>query len=133
MEDNITAANGSSHHSVDTKSNKQKMKKVDWTPELHKLFVEAVDQLGVEQALHADVWGYPVVPPLWSWSTYPRELQADVWGYPVGPSSLGSCPTYPQGEEMIGNVVNEVMSNPWLPLPLGLKLPSIDIILPELP
>ncbi|KAK4363353.1 hypothetical protein RND71_018594 [Anisodus tanguticus] len=50
------------------------------------------------------------------------QLHADVWGYPVMPTS------YPQGEEMIDKVVNEVMSKPWLPLPIGLKLPLIDTI-----
>ncbi|KAK4363351.1 hypothetical protein RND71_018592 [Anisodus tanguticus] len=31
------------------------------------------------------------------------------------------------GEEMIDQVVNEVMSNTWLPLPLGLKPPTFSI------
>ncbi|XP_012074251.1 two-component response regulator-like APRR2 isoform X2 [Jatropha curcas] len=41
----------SSHHnSYGTRANRKKMK-VDWTPELHKKFVHAVEQLGVDQAI----------------------------------------------------------------------------------
>ncbi|XP_060213387.1 two-component response regulator-like APRR2 [Lycium barbarum] len=38
------------HSSSGTKANKKKMK-VDWTPELHKKFVKAVEQLGIDQAI----------------------------------------------------------------------------------
>ncbi|CAK9173362.1 unnamed protein product [Ilex paraguariensis] len=38
------------HNSSETKANRKKMK-VDWTPELHKKFVQAVEQLGVDQAI----------------------------------------------------------------------------------
>ncbi|CAN4127779.1 unnamed protein product [Withania somnifera] len=38
------------HSSSGTKSSKKKMK-VDWTPELHKKFVQAVEQLGIDQAI----------------------------------------------------------------------------------
>lgn len=38
------------HSSSGTKSNKKKLK-VDWTPELHKKFVQAVEQLGIDQAI----------------------------------------------------------------------------------
>ena len=37
-----------------------------------------------------------------------------------------------QEEEVIDKVVNEAISKPWLPLPLGLKPPSIDSVLTEL-
>ncbi|KAL5551217.1 hypothetical protein UlMin_001393 [Ulmus minor] len=37
-------------NSSGSKSNRKKMK-VDWTPELHKKFVQAVEQLGVDQAI----------------------------------------------------------------------------------
>ncbi|MCD7451925.1 Two-component response [Datura stramonium] len=40
----------SPHSSSGTKTNKKKMK-VDWTPELHKKFVQAVEQLGIDQAI----------------------------------------------------------------------------------
>ncbi|KAM3308611.1 two-component response regulator-like APRR2 [Capsicum chacoense] len=38
------------HSSSGTKANKKKMK-VDWTPELHKKFVKAVEKLGIDQAI----------------------------------------------------------------------------------
>ncbi|KAL4385244.1 hypothetical protein GQ457_15G008640 [Hibiscus cannabinus] len=38
------------HSSFPSKANRKKFK-VDWTPELHKKFVEAVDQLGIDQAI----------------------------------------------------------------------------------
>ncbi|CAN4097815.1 unnamed protein product [Withania somnifera] len=38
------------HTSNVTKANKKKMK-VDWTPELHKKFVKAVEKLGIDQAI----------------------------------------------------------------------------------
>ncbi|CAH8355156.1 unnamed protein product [Eruca vesicaria subsp. sativa] len=43
----------SSSGSTKNKNNegKRKVKKVDWTPELHRRFVEAVDQLGLEKAV----------------------------------------------------------------------------------
>ncbi|KAI5655857.1 hypothetical protein M9H77_33044 [Catharanthus roseus] len=40
----------SRHDSCGTKASKKKSK-VDWTPELHKKFVQAVEQLGVDQAI----------------------------------------------------------------------------------
>ncbi|XAR70595.1 hypothetical protein NMG60_11027500 [Bertholletia excelsa] len=33
------------------KANRKKMKQLDWTPELHKKFIQAVEQLGVDQAI----------------------------------------------------------------------------------
>lgn len=38
------------YNSCGTKANRRRMK-VDWTPELHKKFVQAVEQLGVDQAI----------------------------------------------------------------------------------
>lgn len=37
-----------------------------------------------------------------------------------------------QAEEVVDKVVKEAMSQPWLPLPLGLKPPSMDSVLAEL-
>ncbi|TYG42372.1 hypothetical protein ES288_D12G251100v1 [Gossypium darwinii] len=74
------------HSSCLNKANRKKSK-VDWTTALHKKFVQAVDQLGIDQAIpsrilelmkiegltrhnvashlqvHADAWGCPVMPP----------------------------------------------------------------------
>ncbi|KAJ6427031.1 hypothetical protein OIU84_022595 [Salix udensis] len=54
--DSLNHSNGraekasSLHNSCGTRSNRKKMK-VDWTPELHKKFVQAVEKLGVDQAI----------------------------------------------------------------------------------
>lgn len=37
-----------------------------------------------------------------------------------------------QAEEAVDNAVKEAISKPWLPLPIGLKPPSIDSVLAEL-
>ncbi|KAE8725646.1 Two-component response regulator-like APRR2 [Hibiscus syriacus] len=42
------------HSSCPNKANRKKMK-VDWSPELHKKFVQAVDQLGIDQAIPSRV------------------------------------------------------------------------------
>ncbi|KAK4363352.1 hypothetical protein RND71_018593 [Anisodus tanguticus] len=106
QEDFITAANNGSSPSVDTiksssgfqvgstsgtKSNKQKMKKVEWTPELHNKFVEAVEQLGVDQAVPSRILKFMRVEGLTRQNIASHlQLHADVWGYPVMPTS------YPQ-------------------------------------
>ncbi|KAI4327239.1 hypothetical protein L6164_019725 [Bauhinia variegata] len=234
--------------SRDTKCNRKKIK-VDWTPELHKKFVQAVEQLGVDQAIPSrilelmkvegltrhnvashlqkyrmhkrqilpkeedrrwlhqrdpmqrsyypqrpimafppyqsnhtlspapaypmwgqpgghlpgvQVWsppGYPVWQPTESWHWKPVSgMHADAWGCPVLPPAQGPCFSYPQNmpgfhnahaadysssmprstsephpeEEVIDKVVKEVISKPWLPMPLGLKPPSTDSVLAEL-
>lgn len=42
------------HHSSGSKANRKKIK-VDWTSELHKKFVQAVEKLGVEQAIPSKI------------------------------------------------------------------------------
>lgn len=37
-----------------------------------------------------------------------------------------------QAEEVVDKAVKEAISKPWLPMPLGLKPPSTDIVLAEL-
>ncbi|XP_050377936.1 two-component response regulator-like APRR2 isoform X2 [Argentina anserina] len=257
------------------KPNRKKMK-VDWTPELHKKFVHAVEQLGVDQAIpsrilelmkaegltrhnvashlqkyrmhkrhilpkdedrrmlhprdptqmcyyphkpimafppyhynngvsmppvypmwgqpashpsNIQMWGPPSNPPWqssdsWHWKPPYPGLHADAWGCPVMPQPLqGGYSSYPQtasgvhnahivdngctmvhnselhpiasglnsthvagnghsmardssephlADEIIDRVVKEAMSQPWLPLPLGLKLPSTEGVLAEL-
>nr|XP_019705832.1 two-component response regulator-like APRR2 isoform X2 [Elaeis guineensis] len=44
----------SDSHSNGSRSNKKKMK-VDWTPDLHRRFVQAVEQLGVDQAIPSKI------------------------------------------------------------------------------
>ncbi|CAN4099758.1 unnamed protein product [Withania somnifera] len=238
------------HSSSGPKVNKKKMK-VDWTPELHKKFVKAVEKLGIDQAIPsrilelmnvegltrhniashlqkfrmqrrqispkedekgwplpqprdsvqrtyhphkpvmafptyhsnhaptagqfypswiqpgsylngAPTWGLPCYPgrkppETWHWNPQPG-LYADVWGCTVTPPFLQSCTPYPQNasgfhrgegiqnrysiieksvdlhpaEEVIDKVVKEAINKPWLPLPLGLKPPSMEGVLDAL-
>lgn len=37
-----------------------------------------------------------------------------------------------QAEEVVDKVVKEAINKPWLPLPLGLKPPSMDSVMAEL-
>ncbi|KAI4377954.1 hypothetical protein MLD38_015504 [Melastoma candidum] len=231
--------------STRTRANRKKMK-VDWTPDLHKRFVQAVEQLGLKQAIpsrilelmkvdgltrhniashlqkyriqrrhilpkdddrmwsqsknnhvssmriynhpHRPIMSFPRYPPVhpiwsnhpaavmpmwaapsylppawhyppdyWHWKPYPG-LRADTWGCPVVPPSphypllshpqstpgkyttggtVGDCSPqstleYQPAVEVIDKIVREAMSNPGLPLPIGLKPPSPDIVLEEL-
>ncbi|KAK7309096.1 hypothetical protein RJT34_05569 [Clitoria ternatea] len=233
--------------SCEIKANRKKMK-VDWTPELHKKFVKAVEQLGLDQAIpsrilelmkvdgltrhnvashlqkyrmhkrqsaageddrkwhnqrdtmqrnyylrrpimayppyHSNhtlspapvypmwgqpgiqtpglqVWGPPAYPlwhptESWHWKPYPG-MHVDAWGCPLLPPPQppfsysqnitglhnakpvdyrfgmpqSSFEHYP-AEEVVDKVVKEAMNKPWLPLPLGLKPPSMDSVLAEL-
>ncbi|EEF34706.1 transcription factor, putative [Ricinus communis] len=238
------------HKSYGTKVNRKKMK-VDWTPELHKKFVQAVEQLGVDQAIPSRIlemmkvegltrhnvashlqkfrmhkrhilpkendrrwsqqrdqiqrnyyahkpvmayppyhtnhtfpmspvypmwgatgshpagvpmWASPGYPPWvptesWHWKPYPgMHAHADAWGCPVAPPPHNPYSSSPQNtagfrnagtvdnscsvpqnsfdqypsEEVIDKVVKEAINKPWLPLPLGLKPPSTDLVLAEL-
>ncbi|GAV80865.1 Response_reg domain-containing protein/Myb_DNA-binding domain-containing protein [Cephalotus follicularis] len=239
------------HNSCVNRTNRKKMK-VDWTPDLHKKFVQAVEQLGVDQAIPSRIldlmkvegltrhnvashlqkyrmhrrhilpkedgrrwpqprdqkqrgyyphkpimafpayqtsnpfpaapvyplWGAPSSHPRpagvhmwgslsypswqpaesWHWTPYPAgAMNADAWGCPVMPPPHGPC-SYPQNsygfhnsgrvdsgysmsansfelypaQDVIDKVVKEAISMPWLPLPLGLKPPSIECVLAEL-
>ncbi|XP_028772858.1 two-component response regulator-like APRR2 [Neltuma alba] len=211
-------------------------KKVDWTPQLHKKFVKAVEKLGVDQAIPSrilelmnvegltrhnvashlqkyrmqrrqilpkedrrwvqrpvmafppyysnctpspahvyPIWGqsgsqpasmhawgplgYPPFHPTesWHWKPY-HTMHADAWGCPVLPASqapcislsqnipgwdnanavncsaskLGNSCEYHVAEDVVDKTVKEAISKPWLPMPLGLKPPSIDCVLAEL-
>ncbi|KAL2348247.1 hypothetical protein Fmac_002247 [Flemingia macrophylla] len=236
------------HDSCETKANRKKIK-VDWTPDLHKKFVKAVEQLGIDQAIPSRIleimkvdgltrhnvashlqkyrvhrrqslpgdddqkwhnqrdamqrsyhmqrpimayppyhsnhtlspapiypmWGqpgsqasgvqiwappsYPLwhPPESWHWQPYPG-VHVDAWGCPMLPPPQAPCFPYNQNipglhnpktvdyrfsmprssfehhpaEEVVDKVVKEAMSKPWLPLPLGLKPPSMDSVLAEL-
>ncbi|KAG5070044.1 hypothetical protein JHK85_002421 [Glycine max] len=234
--------------SCEIKANRKKMK-VDWTPELHKKFVKAVEQLGIDQAIpsrileimkvegltrhnvashlqkyrihkrqsapreedrkwhnqrdamqrnyymqrpimayppyHSNhtlspapiypmwgqpgsqtagvqIWGHPgyhIWHPTESchWKPY-QGVHVDAWGCPLLPAPQAPCFPYNQNipglhnpkavdyrfgmpqssfehhpaEEVVDKVVKEAISKPWLPLPLGLKPPSMDSVLAEL-
>lgn len=225
------------------KGNKKKAK-VDWTPDLHKKFVQAVEKLGVDQAIPSKIlelmkvegltrhnvashlqkyrmhrrhilpkeenrqwplpmnyyphqpviafpsyqthhtftpgqvypmwgpqggqlpgfpmWGPPSYPnwqPMenWQWKPSHPRLHADAWGCPVLPPSSSPSSPFPvpqvqqqgvqgfqspdhrknfadlhPGEEVLDKMVKEAISNPWLPLPIGLKPPSTESVLAEL-
>ncbi|XP_064957774.1 two-component response regulator-like APRR2 isoform X1 [Musa acuminata AAA Group] len=237
-------------YSDGARNNRKKMK-VDWTPELHRQFVQVVEQLGIDQAIpskivelmkvegltrhnvashlqkyrmhrrhvlpkdedrrwqadkdptqrgyiprpilayppyHTDCgaptnqiypfWAHPNYhthgvgqagytrwhppPQSWPWKTYP-VVHADAWGCPVLVTQYGQYPmsspiAQPQRslmysdfdtsgdsnemfqesyglhqvEEAIDRAIKDVMSKPWLPLPLGLKSPSAEVVLAEL-
>lgn len=223
----------------ENKANRKKMK-VDWTAELHKKFVKAVEQLGIDQAIpsrilelmkvdgltrhnvashlqkyrmhkrqimHTDedrkwpnrrdpmqrnycmqrpimayppyhsnhtfppapaypmwgqhgsqtagvpIWGppgYPLWQPTenWHWKPYPPGVHVDAWGNPMLPPPQAHCIPYTQNmagfhnakavdysypaEEVVDKAVKEAINKPWLPLPIGLKPPSMDSVLDEL-
>ncbi|KAL5181683.1 Two-component response regulator-like APRR2 [Glycine soja] len=184
--------------SCEIKANRKKMK-VDWTPELHKKFVKAVEQLGIDQAIPSrileimkvegltrhnvashlqllypmwgqpgsqtagvQIWGHPgyhIWHPTESWHWKPYQgVHVDAWGCPLLPAPQAPCFPYNQNipglhnpkavdyrfgmpqssfehhpaEEVVDKVVKEAISKPWLPLPLGLKPPSMDSVLAEL-
>ncbi|CAN6486390.1 unnamed protein product [Victoria cruziana] len=215
----------------------KKKTKVDWTPELHRRFIQAVEQLGIEQAIPSKIlelmkvdgltrhnvashlqkyrlhrrhtfhkadeaatrrnwkqhreaihrylytnrpimafppincgmpspyypvwghppaqpWAHPGFPPMYPPESWPWMRQADAWGCPVVPVQT-PCSFFPQNpspvhqeepdqeswkdfvdtyptEEVVDRAVKEAISKPWLPLPLGLKPPSVDSVLSEL-
>ncbi|XP_004511768.1 two-component response regulator-like APRR2 isoform X2 [Cicer arietinum] len=242
---------GALNDSCENKATRKKMK-VDWTPELHKKFVKAVEQLGIDQAIpsrilelmkvdgltrhnvashlqkyrmhkrqmmhgeedrkwpnqrdqihrnyslqrpimayppyhHSNhtlppapiypmwgqpgsqttgvqIWSPPPGYPLWQsteswhWKPYPPGVHVDAWGSPMLPPPQPPYSPYTQSitglhnakaadyrfgmprssfehhpaEEVVDKVVKEAISKPWLPLPLGLKPPSMDSVMSEL-
>ncbi|MCO5580172.1 hypothetical protein L7F22_034039 [Adiantum nelumboides] len=230
-------------------SNGKKKMKVDWTPELHKRFVQAVEQLGVDKAIpsrilelmgvkcltrhniashlqkyrshrkhvHAreaeaanwnqrrhmeaaaaavsirpappaplrpqqaawpaarplttsqvqlhpvlpapppvlHVWGHPTLDPtLHFWPAWPPQgCQLDAWGNPFYaaqpflrvplapmpsianmalPPTNGKLVNLHPPKEMVVAAISEVLKNPFVPLPLGLKSPSLESVVCEL-
>ncbi|XP_020261323.1 two-component response regulator-like APRR2 isoform X2 [Asparagus officinalis] len=84
--------------------------------------------------VHADAWGCPVVPPYSQFSMPPQNTTlCNGWDASGGRNSVSkdSC-DFNLADEVIDEVVKEAMSKPWLPLPLGLKPPSLDSVLNEL-
>ncbi|KAG6404897.1 hypothetical protein SASPL_132474 [Salvia splendens] len=233
-------------HSSKNSSTKRKVK-VDWTPELHRRFVQAVEQLGVNKAVpsrilelmgidcltrhniashlqkyrshrkhllareaeaagwsqrrqvyaasagvkreHVSPWIAPTMgfPPV---TSMPHFRPLHVWGHPsvdqsvmpMWPKHLTPPPPPPQGyallpaaddgngetfvyhgfptpavacippptmykieqasvgppsdlhpsKESVDAAIGDLLSKPWLPLPLGLKAPSVDSVVVEL-
>uniref|UniRef100_A0A0D3ELK7 HTH myb-type domain-containing protein n=1 Tax=Oryza barthii TaxID=65489 RepID=A0A0D3ELK7_9ORYZ len=129
--------------------------KVDWTPELHRRFVQAVEQLGIDKAA-ARKWGPQAVTPGTPCMPPPLPPAAMLQRFPVPPvPGMVPHPMYrpippplpPQGnklaalqlqldahpsKESIDAAIGDVLVKPWLPLPLGLKPPSLDSVMSEL-
>lgn len=214
---------------------KRKMK-VDWTPELHRRFVQAVEQLGVDKAIPSrilelmevqcltrhniashlqkyrshkkhllareaeavswnhrrgsavsrppptqprpiatsgaplHVWGHPTLDPFWHasfWPQHPASACVDAWGHPApgtpfyrqpimqrlplapmpGVANMavplhppvpnisvgdGKIPPFHPPKETVDAAISEVLRNPFTPLPLGLKPPSLESVITEL-
>ncbi|KAK1273971.1 Two-component response regulator-like APRR2 [Acorus gramineus] len=190
----------------------RKRMKVDWTPELHKQFVKAVELLGIDRAIPSkilkhmnvegltrhnvsshlqkyrnrrtilskvddkiwppqqriygqrpvmamtngpmtpphqmySVWGHPSYQPWvpsgypvwapppphpgnWVWNAYHSQYPS---GYPiVNNDDEGILRDIRPTEKEIDSMVEEVMSKPCLPLPIGLKPPATETVLTEL-
>lgn len=201
----------------------KKKTKVDWTPELHRRFVQAVEQLGVDKAIPSrilelmavqhlsrhnvashlqkyrshkkhlmareaeaacwnrrrqlpgrernpawvvsrppqvaapplHVWGVAAPywhPPLNSWSLaapapgtplYPQPVlrlplaPIPNMAFPVAPVENpvdfdGKMANFHPPQETVDAAINEVLRNPFIPLPLGLKPPSLESVVAEL-
>ncbi|EAY73216.1 hypothetical protein OsI_01087 [Oryza sativa Indica Group] len=153
--------------------------KVDWTPELHRRFVQAVEQLGIDKAVPSRIlelmgiecltrhniashlqaarkWGPQAVTPGTPCMPPPLPPAAMLQRFPVPPvPGMVPHPMYrpipppspPQGnklaalqlqldahpsKESIDAAIGDVLVKPWLPLPLGLKPPSLDSVMSEL-
>ncbi|MED6108634.1 glucokinase [Stylosanthes scabra] len=236
----------SSCQSKNPNQTKKKVKKVDWTPELHRRFVQAVEQLGVDKAVPSrileimgidcltrhniashlqkyrshrkhilareaeaaswsqrrqmygggggsrgkrevtpwiaptigfpptptpmpphfrplHVWGHPTMqmwppkphqpPPPAPWPSDPS-----YWHHPHPQRRFGSPPTttvagippppraiykvdhgipkplldFHPSKESVDAAIGDVLSKPWLPLPLGLKAPAVECVMGEL-
>ncbi|EPS68084.1 golden 2-like protein 2 [Genlisea aurea] len=164
---------------------KRKKLKVDWTPELHRRFVQAVEQLGLEKAVPSRILelmgidcltrhniashlqkyrsqrrrslareaetkqrcqiyggGAPAMgfPPynFRPYYSFPTEQAPGMAVAPTAPLQrldrglvATSC-AVPPSKENVDIAIEDVLAKPWLPLPLGLKPPSVDSVLIEL-
>uniref|UniRef100_A0A2P2M018 Uncharacterized protein n=1 Tax=Rhizophora mucronata TaxID=61149 RepID=A0A2P2M018_RHIMU len=87
------------------------------------------------QGMHAESWGCPVMPPTFNSYSYLPQNACEFPSTAMVGNSSGmpqNSPDLHPAEEVIDKVVQEAISKPWLPLPLGLKPPSTDIVLSEL-
>ncbi|XBI17089.1 hypothetical protein VPH35_059214 [Triticum aestivum] len=140
-----------------TKSSHGRRKvKVDWTPELHRRFVQAVEQLGLDKAVpsrilelmgneyrltrhniasHLQMQRF-AAPPMPGMVPHPMYRPIPPPPSPVPQSNkvaglqlqLDAHPS----KESIDAAIGDVLVKPWLPLPLGLKPPSLDSVMSEL-
>lgn len=55
-----------------------------------------------------------------------------VFFFLAASSDLSSRLLLPQPKEILDAAISEALSNPWKPLPLGLKPPSMELVMAEL-
>ncbi|CAN0908255.1 Two-component response regulator-like APRR2 [Linum grandiflorum] len=86
--------------------------------------------------LHADAWGCPVMPqPQFPYTCLPQNQPGYDHGVAMAENNCNMTQNpfdFQPAEEVIDKVVKEAINKPWLPLPLGLKPPSIDSVVAEL-
>ncbi|KAG6423705.1 hypothetical protein SASPL_114108 [Salvia splendens] len=112
----------------------KKKTKVDWTPELHRRFVQAVEQLGIDKAVPSrilEIMGNDCLTR--------HNIASHLQRFPRPPTGVPAVQTVPQppsdvhpSKESIDAAIGDVLKKPWLPLPLGLKPPSMDSVMAEL-
>ncbi|ONK69000.1 uncharacterized protein A4U43_C05F18230 [Asparagus officinalis] len=129
----------------------QGKRKVDWTPELHRRFVQAVEYLGIDKAVpsrileimgvdcltrhnvasHLQKFPPPAVPCVPPHSLYKPNKTITTEVHPNS-KKLDSQILDAPSKERVDAAIGDVLAKPWLPLPLGLKPPSLDGVLVEL-
>ncbi|KAM3329641.1 hypothetical protein ACQJBY_026589 [Aegilops geniculata] len=175
----MTSKPASSAAAATKSSHGRRKVKVDWTPELHRRFVQAVEQLGLDKAVPSRIlelmgneyrltrhniashlqaarkWGPQAVtqcvpppmppaammqrfaaPPMPGMVPHPMYRPIPPPPSPVPQSNkvaglqlqLDAHPS----KESIDAAIGDVLVKPWLPLPLGLKPPSLDSVMSEL-
>ncbi|KAG0535709.1 hypothetical protein BDA96_03G002900 [Sorghum bicolor] len=156
-------------------------RKVDWTPELHRRFVQAVEQLGIDKAVPSrilEIMGmdcltrHNIASHLQAARKWGPQAAAVTQGTPCVPPPAAMLPRFPvpgmvphpmyrptmvpppppppppqpstklaelqleldthPSKESIDAAIGDVLVKPWLPLPLGLKPPSLDSVMSEL-
>ncbi|KZV52692.1 hypothetical protein F511_23155 [Dorcoceras hygrometricum] len=115
-----------------------------WPPPLHPLLPPpSADPSFWHSHHHVPTPGTPCFPPHMPPTTFPSPTVqgiAPTGMYRVDP--VVGVPTMPPGQTLpeppvdfhpnVDSIIGDVLSKPWLPLPLGLKPPSIDGVLVEL-
>ncbi|KAH7287400.1 hypothetical protein KP509_32G054500 [Ceratopteris richardii] len=85
-------------------------------------------------ALH--VWGHPTLESLQIWPVWPPLQRVPFAPVPSIANIMPPTTEKPfiinQPKEMVVAAINEVLRNPYVPLPLGLKSPSLESVVSEL-
>ncbi|CAO2186376.1 unnamed protein product [Urochloa humidicola] len=176
------SAGGHGRKKASKDSNGKRKVKVDWTPDLHRRFVQAVEQLGIDKAVPSrilEIMGiecltrHNIASHLQAASRKwgPHHQAAVTQGCPMPPPAMVQLPRFPvpphptmfrpavvvpppppaatttskqqlaelqlqldahPSKESIDAAIGDVLVKPWLPLPLGLKPPSLHSVMSEL-